>query len=298
MGNIKNIFTTADFENITGIKAHTIRIWEKRYKLFQPEKAARNIRHYDLVALQKLLNIALLQKQGYKISKIAKLTDTEIAQTASTFVNAKIEDEYILSQLKLAMFGFDTALFNQVYQQSLAQNTFRTVFIKIFAPFLHFLGELWHTHSINAAHEHFITNLMYQKIQVEIEKLPLSNKEADKPTFILYLPEEEMHEIGLLFLNYELRQQGFHTIYLGRSIPFDDLFKLNTVAPLIHWVSVFTLTPINHIAQDYLIQVDALLLDNQHQFWAIGHNLKNIDTTNLSNQIKLFPSIKAVVEKL
>ena len=298
MGNIKNIFTTADFENITGIKAHTIRIWEKRYKLFQPEKAARNIRHYDLAALQKLLNIALLHKQGYKISKIANLTDGEIAQTASTFVNAKIDDEYILSQLKIAMFGFDTALFNQIYQQSLAQNTFRTVFIKIFAPFLYFLGELWHTHSINATHEHFITNLMYQKIQVEIEKLPINPKKADKPTFILYLPEEEMHEIGLLFLNYELKQRGFHTIYLGRSIPFADLAKLKTIAPLIHWVSVFTMTPITQIAQDYLTQVDASLLDEQHQFWAIGYQLKSIDTTNFSNKIKLFPSIKTVVEKL
>ncbi|MFK7983639.1 MAG: MerR family transcriptional regulator [Saprospiraceae bacterium] len=298
MGNIKNIFTTADFENITGIKAHTIRIWEKRYKLFQPEKAARNIRYYDLAALQKLLNIALLQKQGYKISKIANLTDTEIAQTASTFVNAKIEDEYLLSQLKLAMFGFDTALFNQIYQQSLEKNTFKTVFIKIFAPFLYFLGELWHTHSIHVAHEHFITNLMYQKIQVEIEKLPINDKKSDKPTFIFFLPEEEMHEIGLLFLNYELKQRGFYTIYLGRSIPFDDLSKLKTVAPLIHWVSVFTMTPITHIAQDYLTKVDDLLLIRQHQFWAIGHHLKNINTTNFSNQIKLFPSIKAVVEKL
>ena len=298
MGNIKNIFTTADFENITGIKAHTIRIWEKRYNLFQPEKSARNIRHYDLAALQKLLNIALLQKQGYKISKIANLTDIEIAQNASVFVEANIDDDYILSQLKIAMFSFDTALFNQIYQHCLAKDSFRAVFINIFAPYLYFLGELWHTHSISVAHEHFITNLMYQKIQVEIEKLPINCKKANKPTYVLYLPEEEMHEIGLLYLNYELKLRGFHTIYLGRSIPFDDLYKLSTVAPVIRWVSIFTMTPVDHIAQEYFGLVNNLLADNTHEFWAIGHNLKNMKIDNLSDQITLFPSIKAVVEGL
>ncbi len=298
MGNIKNVFTTTDFENITGIKAHTIRIWEKRYNLFNPEKTTRNVRHYSLQELQKLLNVALLQKQGYKISKIAKLTEAEIALKASHFINAKIENDYILNQLKLAMFGFDTALFNQAYQQSLEGSTFREVFIKNFTPFLYFLGELWHTQCITAAHEHFITNLIYQKIQVEIEKLPTNKKQADKPTYILYLPEEEMHEIGLLFLNYELKQRGFHTIYLGRSIPFDDLCKLRTISPVIHWVGIFTMTPVTPVVLDYLDQVNTSLVNNTHQFWAVGHNLKNIENHSFSPQIKLFPSIKAVIEQL
>ncbi len=298
MGNIKNVFTTTDFENITGVKAHTIRIWEKRYNLFQPDKSTRNIRHYNLQELQKLLNVVLLQKQGYKISKIAQLTATEIAQSASAFVNINIEEGYLLSQLKMAMFGFDTVLFNQTYQQRLEGNTFREVFINFLAPFLYFLGELWHTQSITAAHEHFITNLIYQKIQLEIEKLPINKKKTDTPTFILYLPEEEMHEMGLLFLNYELKRNGFHTIYLGRSIPFNDLYKLKEIAPLIHWVSVFTMKASNAEVSDYLSQVNTLLKDSSHQFWAIGHTLKEVESDVFSAQIKLFSSIKAVVETL
>lgn len=124
MNNIKIVFTSTDMENISGIKAHTIRMWERRYHLFSPVRVSRNIRHYSLENLQKLLNVALLNKQGMKISKIAELTEAEIIAKAKSFVSCKIELENTCNEIKMAMYRFDTSLFEKTYQQAIEKYTF------------------------------------------------------------------------------------------------------------------------------------------------------------------------------
>ncbi|MGB2225653.1 MAG: MerR family transcriptional regulator, partial [Polaribacter sp.] len=160
MNNIKKEFTIKDLENISGIKAHTIRIWEKRYNLLEPNRSETNIRSYNPESLQKLLNIVLLNKNNFKVSKIAKMSNEEIIVQARelAFQNA-IEDEAINS-FKIAMFQFDKILFNNTYNKLLHKKTFREIFKDVFIPFLEHIGLLWQTDTLLAAHEHFISNLI------------------------------------------------------------------------------------------------------------------------------------------
>lgn len=296
MNNIKTIFTSTDMENISGIKAHTIRIWEKRYQLFTPNRVSRNIRHYNLENLQKLLNVALLNKQGMKISKIAELTELEIITKVKSLASCDIELENACNEIKIAMYQFDAAQFEDTYKHALQQYSFSEVYQKVFTPFLHFLGMLWQTTSITPAHEHFISNLIYQKIQVNIEQIKVIPHH--KRTFILYLPEEEMHEISLLYLNYELISRGYQTIYLGRSIPFQNLAQFKSLFPLLCWVSIFTIAPSSKSILTYLQDIEELVTDSPHHFWMVGQSLPAIINNPDSSNIKIFPSLKKVLSSI
>ena len=207
MDNIKKNFSIRDLENISGIKAHTIRIWEKRYNLLSPERSKTNIRFYSHQNLQKLLNIVLLNNNNYKISKISQMSYDQINTTARELAfNNSLNDDAINS-LKLSMFKFDKVLFNTTYNSLLNKKTFGEIFKDIFIPFLEHLGLLWQTETILPVHEHFISNLITQKVQINTDELKYTQISSDK-VYILFLPENEIHELGLLYLNYELVLRG------------------------------------------------------------------------------------------
>lgn len=298
MSNIKNVFTTKDLESISGIKAHTIRAWVSRYKLFAPERASRNIQYYSLESLQKLLNIALLNRKGLKISKIAILSEIEIISKTRTFVNGEIKNDFFCNQLKIAMYRFDSDLFEQIYQQAIQTNSFSQLFQDIFVPFLHFLGLAWQTDSIMPAHERFISNLIYQKLLLNTAQLESGNVQSDNRTFVLFLPEEEMHEIGLLYLNYELKLRGYRTVYLGRSIPLENLMKLKSLFPLIYWISIFTITPSPKISLTFLNNIETLLAGTPHHYWAIGQNLSATIKGIYPANMNIFSSADEILPKL
>ena len=224
---IKTQFSSTDLENISGIKAHTIRIWEKRYNLLSPKKAARNIRLYDMYNMQKLLNVALLNKYGYKISKIAAMGDEVIFSTARDLVDKTAENDKVLTGFKLAMYSFNQYAFQDIYDRLLKEKTLSQVFIEAFIPLLDFIGLLWQTESIAPVHEHFISNLILQKIHLNTIQLKVPKQDAR--VFVLFLPEDEVHELGLLFMNYELQKRGYRTIYLSRSVPVDNIENMFTV---------------------------------------------------------------------
>jgi len=295
---IKHVFTITDMENISGIKAHTIRIWEKRYNLFRPERVARNIRHYDINQLQKLLNVAMLYQQGWKISKIASLSEEEIISQTKIFINQEENIGSINNEMKLAMYKFDANLFEQNYQRVIKRKSFSKVYQEIFAPLLHFTGLLWQTHSINPAHEHFISNLILQKIVLQISLLKNINPIAGKPTFVLFLPEEEMHEISLLYLNYELKLRGYHTVYIGRSISIEDLKRVSLFFPLITWVSIFTINLSANLLNTYVEEIQSFLENSPHEYWVIGNNSKKIQKKSSPFRLKSFPSVKEVFTHL
>lgn len=298
MNNIKNTFTISDMEVISGVKAHTIRIWEKRYNLLEPQRAARNIRYYSLDSLQKLLNIALLNKLGEKISKIASLSQEELQHKVATYANQNIKNEKIFNELKIAMYKFDADLFEEAYAQTMNYKSFSEGIQEIFFPFLHFLGLCWQTSSIKPVHEHFITNLLYQKIQLNTSQLPVPTKRVDQPTFILYLPQEEMHEISLLFLNYELRKRGFSTIYLGRCIPLEDLKFISTQFPSICWLSIFIMSTPENFLQDYFKEIANLLDNKPHSYWVACPFLSTPTNEMTSPKMKLFTSPKDLLEEI
>lgn len=278
LNNIKTDFTIKDLENLSGIKAHTIRIWEKRYQLLTPERTNGNIRYYDTKNLQKLLNVSLLNKNNYKISKIAKLSEDAIVLIARELANKNALIDDSINSFKMSMFSFDQALFNQTYNQLLINKTFRDVFKEVFIPFLDHIGLMWQTNTLTPAHEHFISNLISQKIQINIEKIQQNLLVDGSQVFVLFLPENEIHELGIMYLNYELSLRNKKTIYLGQSIPLDNLNSLVAMFPRVNFISSFTVAPVDAVISDYLNEIDTKLMNTKHQFWAFGNRAQNLSS--------------------
>jgi len=240
MNNIKVNFSIKDLENLTGIKAHTIRIWEKRYNLLSPDRSETNIRNYSLSSFQKLLNISYLNNNGLKISKIASLDEEQIPIKVREIASrAKIED-HAINALKMAMINFDQVLFYSTYNNLLENKTFSEIFYSVFLPLLNEIGLLWQTNTITPAHEHFLTVHIKQKILLNTERLQLLEPKPVSKSYVLYLPENEIHDIGLLFINYQLRSKGYHTIFLGESVPMESLTDLLDFFEEVTFISYFT----------------------------------------------------------
>jgi len=243
MNNIKVNFSIKDLENLTGIKAHTIRIWEKRYNLLSPDRSKTNIRNYSLSSFQKLLNISYLNNNGLKISKIASLDEEQIPIKVREIASrAKVED-HAINALKMAMINFDQVLFYSTYNNLLENKTFSEIFYSVFMPLLTEIGLLWQTDTITPAHEHFLTVHIKQKILLNTERLQLLEPKPVSKSFVLYLPENEIHDIGLLFINYQLRSKGYHTIFLGESVPMESLTDLLDFFEEVTFISYFTVYP-------------------------------------------------------
>ena len=167
--SIKSKFSIKDLENLSGVKAHTIRIWEKRYALLKPERTDTNIRRYSTESLKKILDVAYLYNEGYKISKIAKLGESVLKKTIIESITEESTGNFALNDLKKAMLSFDTDLFNNIYNKLQSSYTFDQIFTTIFIPFLTEIVVLWHSNALNIVHERFITELIKRKTIVHIE---------------------------------------------------------------------------------------------------------------------------------
>lgn len=225
-----NKFTIKDLENLSGIKAHTIRIWEQRYTFLKPQRTATNIRYYSSEELKTLLNISLLNKYGYKISHINRMNNEELREKILTLNGTQAHQERIVNELIQLMVDMDIESFEKVLDQYIMARGIEKAITYIIFPFLERIGILWLTDHINPAQEHLITNIIRQKIIVGIENIitPLDLQAK----VILFLPENEHHELGLLFLHYLLKSRGVKTIYLGANVPLSDLeFVVNLKKP-------------------------------------------------------------------
>ena len=297
MDNIKKNFSIRDLENISGIKAHTIRIWEKRYNLLSPERSKTNIRYYSHQNLQKLLNIVLLNNNNYKISKISKMSDELINITARDLaLNTTINDDAINS-LKLSMFKFDKISFNTAYNKLLDKKNFREIFKEVFIPFLEHLGLLWQTETILPVHEHFISNLITQKIQINTDVLNYTKILSDN-VFILFLPENEIHELGLLYLNYELVLRGHRTIYLGQNLPLNNLNIFFDIHDKITFVTSMTVRPYDDDIVEYFNTMDNIISLSSHSLIAIGKKVMQFSSNNFKSKISLYPSISELLKEI
>jgi DNA-binding transcriptional MerR regulator len=297
LNSIKQDFTIKDLENISGIKAHTIRIWEKRYALLEPRRTNTNIRLYSNNDLQKLLNIVLLNNNNFKISNIAKMSDHEFIKASREVVFKTAIDDRAINRFKLSMFQFDKILFNSTYDDLLQKKTFREVFKDVFIPFLNHIGLLWQTDTLIPAHENFISNLIAQKIQLQTEKLQLGISKSSK-TYVLFLPENEIHELGLLYLNYELILRGNFTIYLGQSLPLDNLNYFFKNSSEICFITSMTVMPHDDNLEDYFNKIDNILKDTNHQLIAIGQKSSIVNTENFKSKIELYTSVSDMLNEL
>lgn len=293
MNNLKSTFSIKDLENLSGIKAHTIRIWEKRYDLLEPMRTDTNIRLYDLKNLQKLLNVVLLTNFGYKISKISKLNQTEIEKFVVKIQTEKTVNNHVLSSFKMAMLNFDQPLFVKTYNELLSKKSFSAVFFETFIPLLEEIGVLWTTNTITPAHEHFISHLIKQKILIEIEKYQIQQNNVSDQTYILYLPFNEIHDLGLLFLHHEIVTKGHHSIYLGRSLPIENLLELNNHFKKITYITYLTVEPIEEEIENYIETFkNVILKNNSNELLIFGRKAQLIDNTTLPNNIKSIENIK------
>lgn len=295
MQRVKSTFTIKNLENISGIKAHTLRIWEKRYNLLEPERTDTNIRRYSLESLKKLLNITLLYNHGFKISKIASFDENEIPLMVRDIALKSSSEQVSINALKLAMVNFDYDLFDATFDETLSQYNFEFVFINILMPLMRELGILWQTGAISPSHEHFVTHLIKQKIHVQTEILQRRqyNQEEDK-LFVLFLPENEIHELGLLYLNYFILSKGHRTIFLGQSITIESLETLFSLSLSVSFVTYLTVEPNKDDIDEFLNNFNKHLLnDNDSELLIFGPQQVEINTSALPKKIKMFRSIES-----
>lgn len=296
MNNVKNVFSIKDLENLSGIKAHTIRIWEKRYDILQPMRTDTNIRLYDLPSLQKLLNITLLHDYGYKISKIATYPQEKIPSLVREIISNKTAKSHAISEFKMAMMNFDQELFFNTYNWLIAEKSFKEIFHQVFIPLMNELGLLWQSDTITPAHEHFISYLIKQKLLINTEKLQILKQTKTDKVFVLSLPLNEIHELGLMYLNYEVLLHGYKTIYLGESMPIENLRDLKKHFDSIVYVSYMTVQPEKGILDEYVQQMSDQLLDDTTELWLIGRMVEHIDREKLAERITIFNSITELVD--
>jgi MerR family transcriptional regulator, light-induced transcriptional regulator len=216
-----NAFTIKDLENLSGIKAHTIRIWEQRYTFLRPQRSNTNIRYYCNAELKIVLNIALLNKYGYKISHIDKMNEAEVREKILALSQADAYIERLVNDLIHHMVDLDSDGFEDVLDHYIRVKGIDKTITNIIFPFLDKVGILWMTNNINIAQEHLVTNIVRQKLLVGIESV---NSHLQLPkTVLLFLPEGEQHEVGLLYVYYLLKARGMKVIYLGANLPVKDL---------------------------------------------------------------------------
>ena len=297
MKKIKSTFSIKNLENISGIKAHTLRIWEKRYNLLEPERTDTNIRRYSLESLKTLLNVTLLYNHGFKISKIASLSDDEIPNLVRNIALKSNSEQVFINAFKLSMINFDCDLFDNNYVEILNHHDFEYVFIDVFMPLMKELGILWQTGAISPTHEHFITNLVKQKIHVQTEQLQRNNNyHDDQPIFALFLPENEIHELGILYLNYLILSKGYRTIFLGQSLQTSSLETLFTYNSTFNFVTYLTVEPNKEEIMPYLNDFhEKLLSQTNSKLIIFGPQQLEIDTDNLPNKIELYRSVETFV---
>lgn len=281
-------YSIRDLEQLSGIKAHTLRIWEQRYNIIAPKRTDTNIRLYDDQDLKLVLNISLLKEHGYKISEISKMTSEEMNTEVITISDKKLNYPDQIHALTISMIDLDEERFEKIISTNILQFGFENTMINIIYPFLSRIGTLWVTGSIGPAQEHFITNLIRQKVIVAIDG-QIVKQTPNSKKFLLFLPEGELHEMGLLFANYIIRARNHKVIYLGQTLPFNEIdfaYKLHN--PDYLFTSV-TSVPSSSEIQSYVDKLaghfpEATILLTGYQI--VGQDIRTSDNTIIINKIE------------
>jgi DNA-binding transcriptional MerR regulator len=280
-------YSIRDLEQLSGIKAHTLRIWEQRYAILAPERTDTNIRTYDDEALKLVLNISLLKDHGYKISEISKLSPDEMSREVIRISDRHLNYPDQIQALTIAMLDLNEERFEKIVNANSFQFGFENTMIHIVYPFLNRIGTLWVTGSVGPAQEHFITNLIRQKIIVAIDGQVRNYRPASKK-YMLFLPEGEFHEISLLFANFLIRTRANQTIYLGQSLPFNELAFAYKLHQPDYIFTVLTSVPANHEVQPFVNRLantfpNAQMLLTGYQ--VVGQDIDTPENVTIINQI-------------
>lgn len=288
-----SVYSIKDLEHLSGIKAHTIRIWEQRYNLFSPQRTTTNIRFYNEDDLRLVLNISILRNHGLKISKIIGLSLQEINEKVHHITTGNTSNTDQIFALTRAMVEMDELQFDRTLNQNIERYGIEKAMMNIVYPFMHKIGILWMTNAINPAQEHFISHLVRQKIISATDQLSPS---TSGPLFFLFLPEGELHELGILLANFILRARGMRTIFFGQTVPINALEEVYHKLKPSHILTSMTTKPDPSEMHSYLLSLDqkfkkAQILITGSQ--VIGQDLKIPGRITILNS---FNSLEKVIE--
>lgn len=290
-------FSISDIENLTGIKAHTIRVWEQRYNFFTPKRTETNIRYYDDADLCMFLNIATLNENGYKISKISKMDLDEINHLVK---NLK-EDHYNLNvqvqMLSNAMLKMDEVEFDEILNGCIEDLGMENAMADMVFPFMRKVGFMWQVGTINPAHEHFATHKIEQKI-IEVTYKTSKKPSINAKRYLLFLPQNEHHEVGLLFAQYLLKINGHQTLYLGQNLPYESLEEVVNYYEPDYAFTVLTVSQADDNAQSIIAKLRANL--GKTTLILAGHQITVNDLNEQENIvfIKNIGEFTQIIEKL
>ncbi|PBQ32175.1 helix-turn-helix-type transcriptional regulator [Sphingobacteriaceae bacterium] len=224
---------------MSGIKAHTLRIWELRYNILKPERTTTNIRYYNNDDLRRILNISILNKNGHKISNIADLDDVTLVKEVEKYLNDYLKESNKIEGLYMSLLDMNEDRFEEIINNSILNLGFENTIEKIVFPFLKHLGNMWQIGAISPAQEHYISNLVRQKLIAGLDRLSPEIQKSPK-TFLFFLPNNELHEMGLLYTCYLAKAKGHKCLYLGQSVPLDDLIAIGESVGPDYLVSILT----------------------------------------------------------
>ena len=275
-----NSYYIKNLESLTGIKAHTIRIWEQRYNLVTPKRTSTNIRYYDDEDVKLLLNIALLNKKGLKISKIANLNSSQIHAEALSVCKKRNENDDLINGLIFATLNLNEDSFNSIFSNYSEKVGFGKSITDLAFPFLQRIGDLWVSNALHPALEHFASNLIKRKLQYRIENCScalINNK-----CFLLILPPGEMHEISLMYANFIIKEHGNQVLDFGQNTPILDLAESIKNIKVDYVLSIFTSCNSQIEPSDFVDQI--------HSYWPDVKVILagNVCTTALNSTLSSF----------
>jgi DNA-binding transcriptional MerR regulator len=290
-------FSISDLEQLSGIKAHTIRIWEQRYGILRPVRTATNIRTYCDDDLRRLLNVATLYNQGQRISQIARLSEQELAKAVISCDEDVNDCCQQVNSLLAAMLRMDEPQLSYLMNKAVRKHGFESAILHVAYPFLQRIGVMWQAGNVNPAHEHLVTNLLRQKIMAGIDSLPPVQPSKVR-RWVLFLPEGEMHELALLVMNYALRSRGHHVLYLGQNLPISELEKINTTYQPFAICTVMTAVPERERVQEFIDELHQICPDTTMILYGPLVQQENIRLPSNARKLRLMTDFLTLVEEM
>ena len=290
-------YKISDLENLSGVKAHTIRIWEQRYDILTPLRTETNIRYYDDEHLKKLLNVVSLMNAGNKISFISKLDKDQIKRKIESLINvggAGIKEEMLINQMINAGLSYDEPVFEKAFSNSILSYGLLESYKKVLYPMIVKIGLLWSTTELMPSQEHFISNMIKQKMFAAIDSL--NEVVNDSEHWLLFLPEKEQHELGLLIANYGLRSKGKKVTYLGGNVPLNNLYEIAETIKPTHYLTFSVKQNQNKRIQEFLNTIDAKF-SKPYFYLCCNNDLVNELKINTNQHIiSSFESFQEIIE--
>lgn len=292
---MKSRYSIKDLEQLSGIKAHTIRAWEQRHKLITPKRTSTNIRFYSDDDLRVILNVSILLEHDWKIGQIAKLAPEEIAKSALEADPYEGNYAYELNELKLSTLNFDIERFETIMSTCIDKHGIHDTFQKVIGDYIQELGKLWLSGSVSISQEHFMSSMIRQKLYSALNELDAVDSGK---TFALFLPANELHEIGLLYLAYVLKERGERVIYLGQSLPKEYLTDLLDNQKVDALISVFTTNPDVEYLPEYLRDLDDLIHDRGIQVHLTGYQFNDFSENTFGDNIHIYSTLKDLTARI